>query len=100
MEISSHKDLFIYFLPSRVSVNVHIWGPESKTLVDSSFERVVLASSFGTNHVTESVEKGLVVGCPDPTNLGERSSQTIPGNTVKCFRPPIVSWPSKYETFA
>ena len=85
---------FMPSAPSRISENVYIGGPESKTLVNISvfFCRIciVFCSSLSCNDVANFFHLFIVKYCSHRNCLREHGCHTCSGYSMQCFIPVIV----------
>ena len=85
---------FMPSAPSRISENVYIGGPESKTLVNISvfFCRIciVFCSSLSCNDIANFFHLFIVKYCSHCNCLWEHGCHTCSGHSMQCFIPVIV----------
>ena len=85
---------FMPSAPSRISENVYIGGPESKTLVNISvfFCRIciVFCSSLSCNDVANFFHLFIVKYCSHRNCLREHGCHTCSGYSMQCFIPVII----------
>ena len=85
---------FMPSAPSRISENVYIGGPESKTLVNIPvfFCRIciVFCSSLSCNDIANFFHLFIVKYCSHRNCLWEHGCHTCSGHSMQCFIPVIV----------